>query len=213
MYQRIFSFLPAECSLPAKSAGGRIPRVQENAPTVLDGELVASIRQGDSPAETALYEKYSSRVYFLALSESHCREDAEDIRAETFLRVLQALRQDQLRSPDSLGSFIVGTALNVIREHVRQKYKTQSLDETKATLTVESSLESAFIDAEASQAIEEAARRLKPREREFLRMHYYEELPKEEIARVLGVKEERLRLIKSRALKSFREIYKKLTKG
>ena len=210
MYQ---SFLPTAGSLPAKSPGGRIPRVQENAPTSLDSELVASIRQGESPAETALYQKYSSRVYFLALSELHSREDAEDIRAETFLRVLQALRRDHLRSPDSLGSFIVGTALNVIREQVRQKYKTQSLDETEANLTGYCSLESAFIDSEASRAIEETARRLKPREREFLRMHYYEEMSKEEIARALGVKEERLRLIKSRALKRFREIYNKLTKG
>lgn len=80
-------------------------------------------------------------------------------------------------------------------------------------LTGERSLESAFIDSEASRAIEEAARRLKPREQEFLRMHYYEELPKEEIARSLGVKQERLRLIKSRALKRFRESYKKLAKG
>ena len=53
---------------------------------------------------------------------------------------------------------------------------------------------------------------LKPREQQFLRMYYYEELPKEEIARKLGIKVERLRLIKSRALQQFREIYKKMTK-
>ena len=199
--------------MPAKAVGRRIPHVQENAATSLDGEWVASIVQGDPTAETALYEKYSARVYFLALSELHSKENAEDVRAETFLRVLQALRQDRLRSPGSLGSFIVGTALNVIREQVRQSRKTQSLDERELNLTGERSIESAFLDAEASRALEEAARRLKPREREFLRMHYYEELSKEEIARVLGVKEERLRLIKSRALKSFRECYKKLTKS
>ena len=187
--------------------------MQQTATTSVDSELVAGVRQGDSTAETALYEKYSSRVYFLALSELHSKEDAEDVRAETFLRVLQSLRRDQLRSPDSLGSFIVGTALNVIREQVRRSYKTQSLDERDLDLTGDRSIESAFLDAEAIRAIEEAARGLKPREREFLRMHYYEELPKEEIARALGVKEERLRLIKSRALKSFRESYKKLTKG
>src|SRR5215510_12888348 len=122
--------------------------------TSLDAELAASIRQGDSAAETALYEKYSSRVYFLALSELHSREDAEDIRAETFLRVLQALRQDQLRSLDSLGSFIVGTALNVIREQVRQSYKTQSLDERELNLGGERSIEAAFIDVQASKALE-----------------------------------------------------------
>jgi len=185
-------------------------RVVQETSTSLDRELVSSIRQGDSTAEAALYERYSSRVYFLALSELHSRDNAEDVRAETFLRVLQALRQGQLRSPDSLGSFIVGIALNVIREQIRQSYKTQSLDESELSMTGERSLESAFLDAEASRALDEAARELKPREREFLRLYYYEELPKDEIARVLGVKPERLRLIKSRALKSFRESYKKL---
>ena len=181
--------------------------------TSIDIELVAGVQQGDSSAEAALYEKYSARIYFLALSELHSKEDAEDVRAETFLRVLQALRQNQLRSADSLGSYIVGTALNVVREHVRQKSRTRQLDDTLIELVGERSLETAFIDSEAIRALEVAARKLKPREREFLRMHYYEELPQEEIARVLGVKQERLRLIKSRALKRFREVYKKLTKS
>jgi DNA-directed RNA polymerase specialized sigma subunit len=43
-------------------------------------------------------------------------------------------------------------------------------------------------------------------------MYYYEELPKEEIARRTGIAEERLRLLKSRALKKFREYYLRLRK-
>ena len=184
------------------------------SPTTLsDNQLAIGVAEGDATAETSLYEKYSARVYFLALSELHSKEDAEDVRAETFLRVLQALRRDQLRSPDSFGSFIVGVALNVIREQVRQRSKTQSLGEHELNLTGDRSLESVFTDAEAIQALEEAARELKPREREFLRMYYYEELSKNEIARALGVKEERLRLIKSRTLKRFRDSYKKLRRG
>jgi RNA polymerase sigma-70 factor (ECF subfamily) len=179
--------------------------------TSLDSEIVASIGLGDSAAESALYEKYSGRIYFLALSELHSREDAEDVRAETFLRALQALRQNQLQLPGSLGPFLVGIALNVIRELVRRRSKTQTLDEEQLDYSADRSLESAFLDAEASRALKEAARELKPREREFLRLHYYEELPKAEIASVLGVKEERLRLIKSRTLKRFREIYQRLS--
>ena len=43
-------------------------------------------------------------------------------------------------------------------------------------------LEDVFLDAETSRALEEAAKKLKPREQQFLRMYYYEELPKEEIS-------------------------------
>lgn len=186
--------------------------MQEGALTLLDTDLVANVRQGDPTAEASLYEKYAARVYFLALSELHSRTDAEDIRAETFLRVIQALRQDQLRSPASLPSFIVGIALNVIREHLRHRYKTEQLDADELRLPGAYSPEAAFLDSETSQAIRSVAAKLKPRERDFLRMYYYDELPKEEISRSLGIKEERLRLIKSRALKSFREMYQRLKK-
>lgn len=187
--------------------------MQQSVDAWLNSELVRNIQQGDTAAEEELYKRYSSRIYFLAVSELHSKDDAEDIRAETFLRVIQALREGKLRSADSLPSFIVGFALNVIREHRRHKSRTDSIEDYEYDVASESSLEDVFLNAETSRAIEEAARRLKPREQQFLRMYFYEELPKEEISARLGIKEDRLRLIKSRALQSFRDIYKKLSKG
>lgn len=187
--------------------------MRQSVTTLPDRELVSNVEQGDKLAEGALYEKYSSRVYFLALGELHSREDAEDVRAETFLRVLQALRQGQLRKPDSLPSYIVGIALNVIREFARKQLGTEPLDPQEPVAAADRSPESVFLDEETSRSIAEVARHLKTRDREFLRMYYYEELPREEIARVLGVAEERLRLIKSRALKRFREVYEKLKRN
>ncbi len=198
--------------MPGKWRRRRISEAMQRSLTaVSDTELVTRIGQSDETAETALYEKYSSRVYFLALSELRSRDDAEDVRAETFLRVIQALRQDKLRKPESLSSFIVGIALNVIREHHRTDAKVQPLGEAEYELADEYSLESAFADRDVNRAIEAATESLKPRERDFLRMYYFEELSNAEISRTLGIKEERLRLIKSRTLKKFSEIYKKIT--
>ena len=59
----------------------------------------------------------------------------------------------------------------------------------------------------------EVAGSLKPRDREFLRLYYYEDRPREEIASRLGINEERLRLIKSRALKRFGDAYRKFFRG
>ena len=67
-----------------------------------------------------------------------------------------------------------------------------------------------MVQGEEARLILATAAQLKERDREFLRMYYYEELSKEEIAQSLGIKEERLRLIKSRALKRFQEIYARL---
>jgi RNA polymerase sigma-70 factor (ECF subfamily) len=185
--------------------------MDEGNPAPPELQLVEEIRRGDGSAEAALYEKFARRVYYLALSELRSREDAEDVRTETFLRVLQSIRQDRLRSPEALASFVLGTANNVIREFVRQRTRTEPLTDS----TIESAADphdSPFLDPIAQNTIEQVARRLKPREQAFLRMYYYEELSKEEIASRLGIDEDRVRLIKSRALKSFREIYDRLTK-
>ena len=72
--------------------------------------------------------------------------------------------------------------------------------------------EDVSVDEDVVHAIELTIRRLKPREREFLRLHYYEDLDKEEIARRIGIDAERVRLLKHRSLKSFREIYERLRK-
>lgn len=164
-----------------------------------------------SSAEDALYEKYSRRVYYLALNELRSPEDAEDVRTETFLRVIKALRQDQLRSPESLSSFIIGTTVNVIREVVRLKYRTARIADQHSQRARVDSPDDFFLDPLVKRAIEELIERMKPREQLFLRMYYYDELPPREIAQRLGVKEERLRLVKSRALKRFREIYERLS--
>jgi RNA polymerase sigma factor (sigma-70 family) len=117
-----------------------------------------------------------------------------------------------LRAADSLPAFIVGVTLNVIRELLRQKYRVDSLEDYAYDVAGEGSLETSLLDAETGRALAEAEQELKPRERQFLRMYYYDELPKEEIARKLGIPEERVRLIKSRTLQRFREIYRKMTK-
>jgi RNA polymerase sigma-70 factor (ECF subfamily) len=180
------------------------------SPTSLpDAELATAVAAGDRTADAFLYERYSDRIFYLALSERCSREDAEDVRAETFLRVIQALRDGKLRKPGSISSFIVGIALNVIREHNRQRVG-ESLTDTENEIPDHGSPETTMVEREEGRLILAAAAQLKERDREFLRMYYYEELSKEEIAQSLGIKEERLRLIKSRALKRFQEIYARL---
>lgn len=175
-----------------------------------DAALTAQIQRGENSAEAALYEKYSARVYYLALSELRSVPDAEDVRTETFVRVIQAVRNGQVRTPESLASFIVGTAHNIIREGFRQRRKAGHIDQVELERRATQAPDPFFIDPNVKRAIEQVISRLKPREQIFLRMYYYEEVAPEEIARSLGIKQERLRLIKSRALKRFKEIYLRL---
>src|SRR5690242_3695502 len=186
---------------------------QDQAPASTDTQIVADIQNGQTQAEAELYQKYQARVYYLALRESRSSHDAEDVRAETFLRVLQAIRANQLRSPAALPAYILGTARNVLHELFSRRRQAGQVKEPEAADLSIPSHEKLFLDSEVRLAIEQVILQLKPRERDLLRMHFYEELPSDEIARRSGIARERIRLVKSRALKRFRECYLRLIRA
>jgi RNA polymerase sigma factor (sigma-70 family) len=174
-------------------------------------DFLSGIQLGQTESEAALYEKYSARVYYLALRQTKSPQDAEDIRAETFLRVLLAVRNNQVRSPDSLPSFIVGVTRNVVRELFAHRQRLgEAVPAEEAELAIPSH-EGFYLDQEVQVAIRKTIEHLKPRERRVLRMLFYEELETEEVARQVAIAPERVRLVKSRALKHFREIHQRLT--
>lgn len=178
-----------------------------------DTQLVADIQNGVRQAETELYERYAAKVYYLALRELRSPQDAEDVRAEAFLRVLQAIRGNQVRSAAALPGFIAGITRNVVREFFsRRQQSGNTADSSEIEIAVPSH-EKLFLDDEVRRAVEKTIARLKQRERELLRMHFYEELPPEEIAERSGIARERIRLVKSRALKRFREVYLRLERA
>jgi RNA polymerase sigma-70 factor (ECF subfamily) len=172
-----------------------------------DVDLVARIQTGESSAEAILFERYGPRLYYLALSRTGSPQDAEDLRSETLLRVLTAIRNSQLREPAALTRFILRTLDNVALEAIRRESRASQISSDPRA-----NLERHFLDEGVKEAIEWTIARLKPRERDVLRMYYYEELPKEEIARRIGIPEERVRLLKSRALQSFRERYLRISR-
>ena len=175
-----------------------------------DTELVANIENGQTESEAALYARYSPKVYYVALRGSKSPQDAEDVRSETFLRVLQAIRRKQVRSAASLPAFILGVTRNVLNELYARRRHAGGDVPVESVDVAGPSHEQLFLDQEVQLAIQETIQRLKPRERAVLRMHFYEELPTTEIARRAGIAPERVRLVKSRALKRFREIYRGL---
>lgn len=168
-----------------------------------DGELALAIARGDRSAETLLYERFGPRVRYFARRGLRSPDLAEDACSETFLRVVAAVRGGRLRSPQSLASFVLQTARHVVYELGRRRRRdgrTSEDDDMDAVPAQEPEVP----DEEVLQAVRRTITSLPPRDRSFLRMFYYEELPKAEIARQLGIDGERVRLIKSRALQRFR---------
>ena len=206
---RRFTVGESLAGLPTMGEGATRDSLPSSPECTADADLVERIQSGDRAAGEMLYRRYSARLYYLALVRVRSPQDAEDIRSETLVRVLSAIRDRQLRSPAALASFCLRTLDYVVLEMYRKQKRTEPLVEDAPAPPIQEY----FLDAGVKAAIERTFARLKPRERDFLRMYYYDELPKEEIARRTGIAGERVRLLKSRALKSFREMYLRLGKS
>ena len=157
---------------------------------------------------TRLPAEFSSRIYYVALRKLRSKSAAEDVRNETLLRVIQALRAGSLRSPEALPAFVLGVARNVLLEEMRKSART---DEIGGRDFAAEPTEP--VDHTVQRAIEATFTRLQPRERDILRLSFFDDLSKEEISERLGILPDRVRLVKSRALKSFREFYWRLTEA
>lgn len=173
-------------------------------------ELVERLKRRDPDAEAQFHERFGLRVTYLARRELRSPMEADDVRSETMLRVITAVRDGKLRVTEALPSFVLQTARNVIRERQRQSRRFVPIAEPgephePAAPPVE------LPDPVARVALASALRELNARDRAFMKMHYYDDLSRDEIASRLGISEERVRLVKSRALQRFREAYQRVT--
>ncbi|MEZ5398421.1 MAG: sigma-70 family RNA polymerase sigma factor [Bryobacteraceae bacterium] len=151
---------------------------------------------------------FGPRVYYLALRHLRSHAAAEDVRNETLLRVIRSLRNDGVRNPDALPGFVLGVARNVIREQTRRSGTGHA---SVSEIDVAATEPEITVDHTDRHALGIALRRLSSRERQIIRYVFYDELSREEISRRLGILPDRVRLVKSRALKNFREIYARVT--
>lgn len=151
---------------------------------------------------------YGDRIYYIALRELRSPASADDVRSETMLRVIRALRDGALRNQAALPGFVLGIARNVIREQLRSANRFDGMESAGQPESP-----APTVDSAERQALAMALERLDPREREISRYAFYDDLSRDEISARMGIMPDRVRLVKSRALKSFREFYLRFTEA
>ena len=176
-----------------------------------DANYVAKLRSGDTVIQQHFTDYFSDLIRLKLRSKLHSREDIEDVKQETFVRVLLVLRrEDGLRSAERLGSFVNSVCNHVLMEHYRSGKKNVS--------TLDDEPEATFVDAKPSPLNEleskDAARIVKKslagmpeRDRMLLQRVLMEERDKDEVCQELGVNREYLRVLIHRAKQNFKTFY------
>lgn len=134
---------------------------------------------------------------------------ADEVAQETLVRVVEALRRGRLRCPDRLGSFARGVLRHVVADRFRGGRRRVALGAVgiDGTVAVQDDTLALLVSTEERQRVRAALARLSERDREVLRLCYYDGLTPSEAASHLGEPAPRIRKRKSRALDRLRDAF------
>lgn len=160
-----------------------------------------------------LLEEYVPRVYRFALRLTSDCHTAEDLTQETFLRAWQ--QRDRVRHPEAVRVWLFRIATNLWRDQLRRK---KSLVAQAGPLSDEEAGQTRAPDHQMAE--QDDVRRaltaldtLPPRQREVLYLSACEELSAAEIASVLEVSLDSVKVNLCLARKKLREQLKDLVEG
>ena len=171
---------------------------------ISDAELVRRIGGGnDREAEAELFRRMAPRVRLYGLRHLRDEHAADDLTQQVLMTTLVALREQRLREPEKLASFVLGTCRMTILDLRRGlQRKEQLLEMFGADLAPQSHSPLPSLDG---GQLARCVQSLKERERAVVVMTFYDEQTGADVAGFLGVSEANVRVIRHRAIHQLRE--------
>jgi RNA polymerase sigma-70 factor, ECF subfamily len=176
-----------------------------------DASYVEKLRSGDAHIEGHFVTYFTELIRLKLRSRLNTKEAIEDVRQETFMRVLALLRAEEgLRQPDRLGPFVNSVCNHVLMEHYRsQKRVTATIDdETEATVAAREPSALSLLEAkDTERVVRQILDELTDRDRRLLQAVLLDERDKDEVCAEFGISREYLRVLLHRAKQSFKSFY------
>ncbi len=185
----------------------RVTAVNRHA---FDAAYIERLGQGDPQTEAHFHAYFGELIQIKARSRRLSHALVEDVRQETFLRVLRTLRSPGgLRSAESFGAFVNSVCNNVLRERCRDqiRHPPPSVEPASLPDRAAPSVEQQLISEERKHCVRRVIEDLPPKDRELLRALFVEERGKDEVCERLGVSRDYLRVLLYRAKNQFRTHY------
>ncbi|WP_437960306.1 sigma-70 family RNA polymerase sigma factor [Sorangium sp. So ce119] len=167
-------------------------------------ELLDASRRGDRRAFRALYlELYDPVARFVARRVGR-REDAEDLVARAFHKLLERLGEFDRRK-GTPRMFVLSMARNLVIDHLRAARQEAPIDDLAGVLADEAGTPlDALVRGEELRAVRAALLELGAEAREVLVLRYGDELKHQEIADLLGIRADAAKQRASRALRELK---------
>ncbi len=171
-----------------------------------DTDLLQSFRNPDTreQAFTAIIRKYQEKLYWHIRRMVIVHEDADDVLQNLFIKVWRGL--DQFREDSRLYTWLYRIATNESLTHLDQKKRktTQSIGEEEG-LSNQLRAEPNFDANRAEWKLQLAIQQLPEKQRLVFNLRYYEEMPYQEMSRILDTSEGALKASYHHAVKKIED--------
>jgi RNA polymerase sigma-70 factor (ECF subfamily) len=158
----------------------------------LDDERYWVERAAHDPAAfNCLYTYYFPRLYAYARYRVAVDHEAEDVVAETFLKVVETIDRFRWHHQRSFAAWLFRIAHNILIDEARRAQRVQQttdVDLARLAGTVDAPDDAAMRDEEVRR-LHELLATLSPRRQEVITLRFFGELRNQEIAQILEIDE------------------------
>lgn len=166
-------------------------------------ELLKKAQDDDKDAYGKIYSLFYERIYKYCRFNCNNQETAIDICQDTFLKAWKALPSFTTKK-GTFQAFLYKIAKNLIIDNSRKK-KEESINNYEHLETKEDF--ASDIDKNTSiNKLKKAIEKLNQKDKQIIVLHYFEELPGVDIAKIVGIREGALRVRTHRIIKKLQDI-------
>jgi RNA polymerase sigma-70 factor (ECF subfamily) len=177
-------------------------------------EYVERLREGDPSTEQHFAAYFDQLLRIKLRARMFAAETVEDLRQETYIRVLGAVRNGEVRQPERFGAYVNSTCNFVIMEFYRASNKTSPWDDSYLELPDHAvDTEGLLISKQSKERVRQVLDELPKKDRDLLWAFFIEEKDKDEICVQHGVDRDYFRVLLHRAKDKFRVLYEKDREG
>lgn len=158
-----------------------------------DQDLLKKLKAGDESVLEIIVKKHQEKVYSTILFLVKHRDLADDILQDTFIKVINNLRQGKYNEEGKLSQWMARVAYNMCIDHFRRVKRKPSMTEADATEVIDykvannTNAEQSMIRDQTCDAIREVIDRLPAEQREVVILRHYGDMSFKEIAEMTGV--------------------------
>jgi RNA polymerase sigma-70 factor (ECF subfamily) len=175
-----------------------------------DADYVDRLSAGDPATENHFHEYFGELIFIKLRARKYPREAIDDIRQETFLRVVQALRRKAIQDPKRIGAFVNSVCNHVAQEYRRADARHPLLEGDPPPLAdTHPGADGELMTRESQEEVRAILRELSDKNRLILTALYLDEQPLTELCRTFQVDSNYVRVLVFRARSQFRNAFEK----